>query len=411
MKKKLLIVAPGISQFDVGEVFIGYKWVQELSKYFDITVLTLRLKGKRTIENGELPVRLIHFEEKSGLHRFERFNAIAKPWYFCFYRDVKKWLDVNDETGDKFDWYHQITPMAARYPSPLASGCRRFSLGPVAGALPDVDSFKSELDTMSWYMKFRDVDKLRFKYDPILRGSYQSATKIIAAADYIKEKLILELGINESTISVLNELAVDSVMVTVSDLVSKFEDRNKTIKLLFVGRLVRTKGVKDLIRCLPLIQNDVDFHLDVIGTGTDLEACIDEARKLSVHNKVTFHGKMDRNDIDAFYKSADIFVFPSFREPTGGVVIEALSFGLPMIVLDHGGPQSTVNNSVAIKLNISTPQALVEDLANQITSLSLDDKRREEMAYNALEYCKKNYLWESKVKGFSHTMMNWIIEK
>lgn len=411
MKKKLLIVAPGISQFDVGEVYLGYKWISELSKHFDITVLTLRLKGKRTIENGELPVKLIHFEEKSGLHRFERFNAIAKPWYFCFYRDVKKWLEVNDKYGDKFDWYHQITPMAARYPSPLASGCRRFSLGPVAGTLPDIQSFKGELGTMSWYMKFRNIDKLRFKYDRILKRSYCSASNVIAAADYVKQKLIAEVGVHNQAITVMNEHAVDSIMVNNEDLTNKFRGETNTIRLLFVGRLVRTKGVKDLIRCLPLIQKNVDFHLDVIGAGTDLEACIDEARKLSVDNKVTFHGKMDRMDIDAFYKSADIFVFPSFREPTGGVVIEALSFGLPMIVLNHGGPQSTVDDSVAVKLNVSTPEALVVDLASQITSLSLDRKRREDMAYKALEYCKTNYLWESKVQNFSHTMMNWMIEK
>ena len=54
--------------------------------------------------------------------------------------------------------------------------------------------------------------------------------------------------------------------------------------------------------------------------------------------------------IDDFYRAADVFVFPSYREPGGNVVFEAMSFGLPLVVGDRGGPGSAVDERSGIRV-------------------------------------------------------------
>ena len=54
--------------------------------------------------------------------------------------------------------------------------------------------------------------------------------------------------------------------------------RSGPVRLLYVGRLVRTKGARDAIRALALL-GDLDVHLDVVGSGPDADACQAAARR------------------------------------------------------------------------------------------------------------------------------------
>ena len=49
-----------------------------------------------------------------------------------------------------------------------------------------------------------------------------------------------------------------------------------------------------------------------------------------------------RAEVEALYESHDLFCFPSFREPAGGVLYEAMRHGLPVITTDRGGPRGTI---------------------------------------------------------------------
>ena len=127
-----------------------------------------------------------------------------------------------------------------------------------------------------------------------------------------------------------------------------------TVRLLYVGRLVRTKGARDAIRAMSLLR-ELPVTLDVIGDGFDREPCEALVAQLSLHDRVTFHGRLDRAEVDDYYRAADIFVFPSYREPGGNVVFEAMSHGLPLVVSDRGGPGSAVDDSSGIRVTPVTP--------------------------------------------------------
>ena len=63
------------------------------------------------------------------------------------------------------------------------------------------------------------------------------------------------------------------------------------------------------------------------------------------------------------------FIFPSYREPGGTVVHEAMAYGLPMIVSDTGGPGSAVDDSSGIRVHPETPEQYAADLAAAVARL------------------------------------------
>jgi glycosyltransferase involved in cell wall biosynthesis len=168
------------------------------------------------------------------------------------------------------------------------------------------------------------------------------------------------------------------------------------VKLLYVGRLVRTKGARELIRAMALTQ-DLDCRLDIVGDGPDREANQALITELHLEDRVTLWGWKSKAEVSAFYRDADVFVFPSYREPGGTVVHEAMGFSLPLVVADRGGPGSNVSPECGIKLPISTPAALVADIASAVKFLVNDPVERRRMGAAAYAHVGGTSLWRKKL--------------
>ncbi|MBT3897842.1 MAG: glycosyltransferase family 4 protein, partial [Gammaproteobacteria bacterium] len=138
------------------------------------------------------------------------------------------------------------------------------------------------------------------------------------------------------------------------------------IKLLHVGRGVRTKGLRDVVRAMALLRDLPGVTLDSAGEGEEIEICQQEAAELGVADRITFHGHVSRLEVEALYDRSDLFVFPSFREPSGRVISEALTWGLPVITTNRGGPGHAITESYGFALPVETPEQLANDVASTI---------------------------------------------
>nr|WP_245243162.1 glycosyltransferase family 4 protein [Pararhodobacter sp. SW119] len=169
------------------------------------------------------------------------------------------------------------------------------------------------------------------------------------------------------------------------------------LRLLHVGRAVRTKGLRDVIRALAQLSDLPDVTLTAIGDGEDLPHARAEAVALGVADRVTFRGRQPKEVVMEAYAEADVFAFPSFREPTGGVLYEAMQAGLPVITVDYGGPAFITDDACAIRLQLSTPEALARDLAAAIRTLYHDPERRSAMGQAARTRVAVEGLWPRKI--------------
>jgi glycosyltransferase involved in cell wall biosynthesis len=107
---------------------------------------------------------------------------------------------------------------------------------------------------------------------------------------------------------------------------------------LFVGRLVREKGVFDLLRAYAQLAPSLreELGLVFVGDGTSRQQLERQAAEI-YPGRIQFTGFLQREDLAAYYALAELFVLPTHSDPWGLVVNEAMACSLPVICSDAAG--------------------------------------------------------------------------
>jgi glycosyltransferase involved in cell wall biosynthesis len=107
---------------------------------------------------------------------------------------------------------------------------------------------------------------------------------------------------------------------------------------LFVGRLSEEKGVTTLLDAFVAVrQQTPDARLRIVGTGPLGDALKERAVAAGVADAVSFVGSLQDEGLSHEYFGATCLVLPSYSEPWGLVVNEALNHGCPAIVSESCG--------------------------------------------------------------------------
>jgi spore coat protein SA len=163
--------------------------------------------------------------------------------------------------------------------------------------------------------------------------------------------------------------------------------------VLFCGRIIKVKGVKELINAVIKIPNQA-VKLMIIGSinfeGKENSSYLKEIGKL-VHNwadRIIATGYVKNTCIYKYYQIADIMVVPSlWEEAFGLVVLEGMTCGLPLIVTNSGGMSELVGPQSAITVERDTN--LVNNLSAKIEYLYHSEEQRILMARACKEEAKK----------------------
>lgn len=103
-------------------------------------------------------------------------------------------------------------------------------------------------------------------------------------------------------------------------------------RLLFIARLVATKGLADVIRALAMLAREGRAAtLDVVGDGAERAPAEALAQTLGVADRVRFLGHIPEAETARHYLSAGMLVFPTEREGFSMTVFQALAAGLPIL--------------------------------------------------------------------------------
>jgi glycosyltransferase involved in cell wall biosynthesis len=390
-KLRILLIAPYYDKNIPGESWSTYKWVEGISNHCLVTVLSTHYEGWREIDSPTQAMRIVNWRDVALPARFSRINHEMAPGYFVFYSRARKWIKDRLRSGWDFDLVHQINPLAMRYPSPAAGLGIPYVIGPLAGSLSTPPGFASEGVDKQWFRKLRHLDRLRIGFDPLLRRTYRDAEVVFGVAPYVRDILApcdLKRFVN------MSETGVEKV----SRVEKKSFILGRTFRLLFVGRIIRTKGVIDAIRAVALAVKDYPLCFDIIGDGDQLEECRREVMRLGIQDIVHFHGWLPRAEVEQWYQRADVFLFPSFREPSGNVIFESLKHGLPVITSSLGGPGYVVDESCGIRVDPTSPDEYSERLSEAIRNLISHPERLMKMSEAALARLEKLAVWEAKIQ-------------
>lgn len=251
----------------------------------------------------------------------------------------------------------------------------------------DGTSFPKE--TSSKYLNYISKKKWRIFFENHCLG-------IFAVTNEVKKEIINNYKIN---------CQISVVYHSVNQVFTKNytkRDKPEKLKILFVGRLVKEKGIKELLKLADRI-NKEKFHIGIVGEGNYLK---NEIIKKSDNFELTYYGRVDKEELVNIYNNYDILICPSkkikdvaWEELFGMVIIEAMSCGLIPIVTNHKGPIEIIS--------ANKNGFIIEDNSNMVNSLHrklLFIKQLSNHDYNTLKenavkkgmmFCKENikYKW------------------
>jgi glycosyltransferase involved in cell wall biosynthesis len=166
------------------------------------------------------------------------------------------------------------------------------------------------------------------------------------------------------------------------------------LTILWAGRLEFFKG---LAICLDVARaaqtRDVQFL--IAGHGRQEEWAKRYARNLGLHDRVTFLGRLSWQDMQQRFAEADLFLFTSLRDTSGAVVFEAMAKGCPVMCLNHHGMGTHLPEAAAIKVPVTTPRAVVHEMARQIDALASDRARLRRMSDAAYHFATEQQ-WDRR---------------
>ncbi|PLX25326.1 hypothetical protein C0580_02765 [Candidatus Parcubacteria bacterium] len=155
------------------------------------------------------------------------------------------------------------------------------------------------------------------------------ADSVRVVSERLKDKLIKDFKVKESKITVV------PIFVDTSHGLRKKDRGDKNFIFLSIGRLVEVKNFSLQLQAMKkVVQKFPQARLFILGKGPLEEQLKQEVKDLALEDFVEFKGWVD--DINSYYQDADAFVLSSDSEGWGMVVVQAASFGLPIVMTDVG---------------------------------------------------------------------------
>ena len=211
---------------------------------------------------------------------------------------------------------------------------------------------------------------------PFVKKICKKADIVFSYGGKISE-IISGLGIPKNRIIEIPAL-IDPSWINVS-----FKEIQETVRVLFVGRNERRKGIYELNRAIKLLNiknKDLEFHF--LGNIPQADKIRTERIKIVYHGVVTEGFKKQK-----IYDSCDILICPSFSEGMPNVILEAMSRGLAIIATDVGAISEMVCPLNGVLLEDNNP----ETISTSILKITYDKSILNKLKLNSISKVEEKF--------------------
>lgn len=408
MNKTKIFVSAYACEPNLGsEIGVGWNWVLEMSRYFELWVLT-RKSNQSSIEKWmeesklKFDIHFIFWDLPKKLRFWKRGLRGVRIYYIIWQRltndIVKKVMQQNN-----IDIYHLLTYGNSLWPASKYGMSKYFIWGPTGG----VDSIPFEY-IKHYTFKWKLIEMLRratVKMLPFNMGFQTRCKKanLILCKSYSLLENIPEKYRNKAVL-------FTDVAVELKDSDKYLASRNKSnnlIRYLAVGRMDAWRGFDILVEAFnEAVKKNSDLHLDIVGDGSDFNRITTLVKKLKADCYITLSGKISIEEYYMKMADCDVVVNSCLKEGAVTTAFDALAFGKPLIGIDTGGYTRYFKPEYSIIIPRGARKRTVEALRDSILELS-DEKVRTELSSKGREI-SKSYTWEHKGREIFNTLSNCI---
>ena len=340
------------------KVFLQRPWKFSDSPYY----LYLRTNSPENIEYANInEFKLIQSKKKLKLINFTK--ALIKKIILKFYPSMPN---------------AHYTKNAKNYNLIHCAHCLSLNKKPWICDIEFVGNFWAALVGREAYSSKKQVKK-------IITSKY--CKKILAWTEWAKKKIIKEFPEVKNKVEVLYP-AVPIPKFT------KIKNKNRKIKILFVGRGFKIKGGEVALNVMNEI---IKTHKNVEGIVVS-EIPKRFIEKYEINKKIKLIGLVTQKKLfEKIYPEADIFLYPTFSDTFGFAILEAQSFGLPIVAMktksthtieetiQEGKTGFIINNMEASNHAQKFDKKIIRNFVDRIEILVKDKKLREKMSKAARE--------------------------
>ncbi len=183
---------------------------------------------------------------------------------------------------------------------------------------------------------------------------------------------------------------------------------------LFLSRIHPKKGVDMLIEAYHklLITNNLKFIPDLVVVGPGIDEDFGNSifksvqQNVLIKDKIKFKGMLTGEEKWKIFQGCEVFILPSHQENFGIAVVEALSFGKPVLISDKVNIWREIENSNAGLIQSDTVSGTLQLLQ---TWIELSESKKKEMSLAAFSCYENHFNVESAAKRTYETMHSLLI--
>lgn len=400
-KQKIFVSAyacePGLGS----EIGVGWHWVLEMSKHFELWVLT-RESNRPTIEPwiAEHPefagIHFLYFDLpkwarfwKKGLRGVRTYYNI---WQLCTNRIVR-----NTMRGNNIKIFHHLTYGNALWKVSSYGQKQFFIWGPLGGLETIPAEYCSHYSGKSRLIEW--VRRATVKALPLNIGFRKRCrnTDLILCKTEITRNLIPDKYRGRTVL--FTDVAVEKQTTATATSNKNYN----TVEFITVGRLDAWRGFDLVIESFAHIaKSNRNVHLTIVGKGADKARLKGIVEKNGLQQQITFTGNIPMEEYFRQLAAADVVVNASLKEGAVTVSFDSMAMGKPLICLDTTGYTRYFSNEYAVVIPRTGREAVVANLATAMERMT-DANERKRIGEKA-KTVGAQFTWETRGKEFCEVL-------
>ncbi|GAB3314665.1 hypothetical protein GCM10027299_03110 [Larkinella ripae] len=295
-----------------------------------------------------------------------------------------------------FDLVHHVTYSSIQLGSFMYKVGKPFIFGPVGGGQTAPKVLKS------YFGRYWSREKIRNWVSLFLQHTNPGYFHTLKVADRV-------LISNADTLPLARHLRPDKPINYVLDagLSASFmpstpieRKPGKTLKLLWVGRMLPRKALELSIHAFSKVNPDLPIILTIVGGEGEMSNQVNQyIQHYNAGDRVQWVGGVSYQEVKQYYKQSDLFFFTSLRDSCPMQIMEAMAYSLPVVTLKLHGQNELVTKERGIKIPVMTQEQVLKDLAKAVEWMYFHPEERILMGRKAYEFAQSQ-VWEHKIRQY-----------
>jgi len=288
------------------------------------------------IKNWGLPYSITHFNSAKSSRMFAVTGKLNIQNCISSVRNLFRLIHMVQKTRPTIVHYHTSRQLALLKDITIAACVKKFCRVKII-----------------MHVHFSEIDSLLLTRNKVFRrfqlwALYRCCDHIILLSENIQSEFIGTLR-PEAVHSFRARCTVMPNCIAVPEEGRESERSSDCVNLFFIGNLGPRKGTYDILTAGALLKDTLKGKYRITFAGPfdslDEEKCIHtRVNELDIKNIVTFLGSVDGEQKRRAFCSADVFILPSYGEGIPISMLEAMAYGLPVVISNVGGIPEVVRD-------------------------------------------------------------------